>query len=146
MSDIVLQKNVASLIAPETSIVPQAATASVNGTSHDRGNHSMPLSCALYTTLGAVTGSPTSFTVQSKVQDSADGTTFADYKPDGVNTAQDAAALTAASTAQWTAVDLTNARRYVRAVSTISFTGGTSPSIEIATVVIFGGENTLAAV
>ena len=146
MSDIVTQRNIGALLSVATSVAPQSATASVNGTSIDRQAHSMAGSCVLHTVLGADSGSPSALSVQSKVQHSPDNSTWSDYKPDGVNVAEDAAALTAASTEQSTSVDLTAAARYIRAVTTISFTGGTSPAVEVATDVILGGENTLPAV
>lgn len=146
MGSIVTQRDINSLLSVATSVAPQAATASVNGSGIDRASHSMAGCCSLHTALGAVSGAPTSFSVQSKIQHSVDNATWSDYKPDGVNVAQDAAALTAASTEHQTGVDLTAADRYIRVVSTISFTGGTSPSVEVAADVILAGENTVPAV
>lgn len=144
--DIVTQRNIGSLVALATSVRPQSASAgTINGAAVDRAAHNTPYSCVLHTTAGAVSGAPTATSAQSKIQDSADGTNFADYLPDGVNIAQ-AAALTAANTENALSVDLGNARRYIRAVTIVSFTGGTTPAVLVAADVVIGGEDTLAAV
>lgn len=145
MTDHVIQKDIGAMIKPAVSVQPQDATASVNGGGIDRYLHNMPQSCALHTIVGAVSGSPSAFSVQCKIQDSADNSTFADYEYDGVNTAE-GTAVTAADTDDSTNVDLTLARRYIRIVAVISFTGGTSPAALIAAEAIFGGETLLAAV
>lgn len=145
MNDMVYAKNVGALIKAVTSVEPQSATASVNGGGIDRYLHNMPQSCDLHTIAGAVGGAPSAVSVQAKIQDSADNSTFADYKYDGTNVAQ-GTAVTAANTEDNTSVDLTLARRYIRVVLTISFTGGTSPTVLVCGEAIFGGESLLAAV
>lgn len=144
MSDILIQRNIGSLIKPVASVRPQAATATVNGGSVDRIAHNLPLSALMRTALGAVTGAPSSFTVQAKVQDSADNSTFADYAPLG--TVIQGAVLAAANSDDLVPVNLSSARRYVRVVETIAFTGGTSPTIEIAADLILSGEQEIDAV
>lgn len=144
MGDIVTQRNVAAILLAIASVRSQSASAAVNGNSIDRFAHSVPGSCLLHQDLGAVTGSPTAVSVVTVLQDSADGVTFANYLPDGVNVAQTPAA-TAADTDAQVAVDLTAARRYIRAVTTPTFTGGTSPAALVAANVILGGENTQPA-
>src|SRR6185312_15509284 len=117
MTDINVMKNIGALVDVVTSVEPQSSTgATINGASIDRQLHGNALSCVLHTIGGAVTGAPTTSSVQSKLQDSADNSTWADYKPDTVNVAQ-AAALTAQNTENSLSVDLTNARRFIRAVT-----------------------------
>lgn len=146
MSDIVTQHNIGALIAPVSSVVPQASGAqTIDGTSIDRQAHSMALSCALHTATGAETGAPSGVSVQSTLQHSPDNSTWTNFLYDGVNTAQ-GAAITTANTDQEYDVDLALANRYLRVVTVVSFTGGTSPTVGVAASLILGGENTLAAV
>jgi hypothetical protein len=146
MGDIVTQKNIGGMVVSLQSVDPIAsAAATINGESIDRAAHAMPLSAVMHTQTGAETGAPTSVTVQSTLQDSADGTTFANYLPDGVNAAQ-GAAITAVSADQNVSVDLTLARRFLRIVTVIAFVGGATPTIGVAAELVMGGEQILAAV
>src|SRR5690348_6905088 len=120
------QHNIGAFVAVATSVEPQSSTGStINGTGIDRFAHNNPLSCVLHQAVGAVTGAPTTASVQTTLQDSADNSTFANYEPDGA-TVQQTAALTAQNTENSVAIDLSTARRYVRAVTVVAFTGGTS--------------------
>jgi hypothetical protein len=144
--DITTQRNIGSLLSPIFSVRPQSPAAGVvNGVSIDRQLHSMAGCCAVHSGIGAITGAPTTASVITKLQDSADNVTFADYLPDGANVAV-LPALTAANAEGNLAVDLTLARRFIRAVSTVAFTGGTTPTAFTVTGIILSGENTLAAV
>lgn len=146
MADIVTQRNIGALLSIVTSVEPQSSVAAtINGAGIDRQAHSMAGCCVLHQAAGALGGTPTTTSVITKLQDSADNSTFADYLPDGVNVAT-TTALTAANTENGLSVDLTLARRYIRAVTTIAFTGGTSPTALVAGTVVLSGENTLAAV
>lgn len=145
MTDMVVQKNIAALVHAAVSVAPQSSgAATVNGTAIDRALHGDAACCVLFTAVGDVTGAPTTTSVVSKIQDSADSATWADYEPDGSNVAT-GATLTAANTSDGTGVDLSSARRYVRAVTTVAFTGGTSPAALIAASLILAGEDRLAA-
>jgi hypothetical protein len=144
--NIVTQHNIGALLALATSVLPQAAAASVNGAGVDRMAHGMPLSCVLHQVAGAESGAPTAVSVQTKLQHSADNSTWADYDPPGSATVAQTAALAAASSENAVAIDLSSANRYVRAVTTIAFTGGTSPTILVAADIVFGGEPLLPAV
>jgi hypothetical protein len=139
--DIVQSRNIGAYISAVTSVEPQAgANAAINGTGIDRMAHNgNPLSCVLHTVLGALAGGPATTSVVSKLQDSADGTTYADYMPDGANVAT-STALTAANTENSLSVDLTAARRFIRVVTTPTLTGGTTPSASLMAEVILGGE------
>jgi hypothetical protein len=146
MSDMVQQRNIGALIQAVTSVEPQSsAAATINGAAIDRQAHSMAESCVLHTAVGAVGGAPSAVSVQSTLQHSPDNSTWANFLYDGTNTAQDTA-IAAANTEHNYAVDLTLANRYIRVVTVVGFTGGTSPTVLVNADVILGGENTLAAV
>lgn len=111
-----------------------------NGSAIDReSGQGLFESCTLHVTAGAASGSPTAQTLDVKIQDSADGSTgWADYtQPDG----------TSAAIAQQTAdavdveldVNLTGAKRYLRVVEVIAFTGGSSPAWGAGESVVLGG-------
>jgi hypothetical protein len=146
MPDIVTQRNIGALIVLATSVQPQSASAgAVNGGSIDRFAHSVPGSCVLHSIVGAVSGAPSATSVITKLQHAPDNSTWTDYKPDGVNVAT-IPAITAATTEASLNVDLTLAARYIRAVSTVSFSLGTTPAALIAADVALGGEPLSAAV
>lgn len=146
MGDTVTQKNIGGMVVSLQSVDPIAsAAATINGTTIDRMAHSMPLSCLLHTQTGAETGAPTSVTVTSTLQDSADNTNWANYLPDGVNPAT-APAVAAISADGNFSIDLTLARRFLRIVTVIAFVGGTAPTIAVAAELVLGGEQTLAAI
>ena len=110
-------RNIGSYVVPVTSVFPESATAgTINGSSIDRTLHNMPNSCVLHQVVGAETGAPSATSVQTKLQDSPDNSTFTDYKA-GTSTVQETAVLTAASSENTAAIDLTGANRYIRAVT-----------------------------
>jgi len=112
-------------------IAPQAAAAgTVNGVTIDRLGFE---SCVVHVSTGAVSGEPTAQTVDVKLQDSADGTTWADLP--GAVVSQ----ITAGDAEAEADIDLRGARRYIRAVATVAFTGGTTPNIQLAATVVLGG-------
>jgi len=132
--------DIGALLNPQRGHVPTTqAAGAVNGTGIDRiGQGDAGLfseSAVLLVMVGATAGGPTSFTVDVKIQDSADNTTFADISP--------AIAITqivAASTSQAIKFRLKALRRYIRAVCTVAFVGGASPTVVTASAVILGGE------
>lgn len=114
----------------QPAIRPQAAAAgAVNGLSVDRLGFE---DAVLMVSVGAVAGSPTAQTVDVKVQDSADGTTWADVA--GLTVEQ----ITAADTSKDLGINLSPLRRYIRAVATVAFTGGTTPNIQLAVDIALG--------
>ena len=146
MGDIVTQKNIGGMAVSLQSVDPVVSpAATINGTSIDRQAHAMPLSALLHTQTGQETGAPTGVSVQSTLQDSADGTNFANYLFDGVNTATAPAVIAISADGNYS-VDLTLARRFLRIVTVVAFTGGTSPTIAVAAELVLGGEQILAAV
>ena len=134
------QRNIGAFIAAVTCVLPQAASAAVDGSSIDRFAHNLPLSCVIHQAVGAETGSPSGVSVVTKLQHSQDDSTWSDYVQPGDSSVIETAALTAVNTQNSVAVDLSSAYRYIRPVTTPTFTGGTSPTIEAATTVILGGE------
>jgi len=141
-----LQHNIGAFVALVTAVSPQAASAAVNGASVDRALHNLPLSCVLHNIAGAATGAPSALSVVSKLQHSPDNSTWSDYIPPGASTVAVTPALTAASTDNSVAIDLSSANRFIRAVTTPTLTGGTSPTILLATDIVLGGEALLPAV
>jgi hypothetical protein len=135
----VLQHNIGGLIVVVTSIAAQSASAgTINGNSVDRFLHNMPGSAVLHSGLGAISGAPSASSVTTKLQHSSDNSTWTDFKPDGANVAL-LAPLTAANTEGSLNVDLSLANRYIRAVSTVAFTGGTTPSLLTVAEIVMAG-------
>lgn len=89
--------------------------------------------------VGATTGTPTSFTADAKIQDSADGSTgWADYTPPNGGSGS-VVQITAADTLNKRAVDLSGAKRYIRVVEVVAFVGGTSPTLGTRSGVVLCG-------
>ena len=138
MSDITTQRNIGSLVVPVTSVFPESAAAgTINGSSIDRTLHNLPNSCVLHQVAGAESGAPTTASVQTTLQHSPDNATWSNYQI-GSNV-QQTAALTAANSENTVAIDLGGAYRFIRAVTAVAFTGGTSPAILVAADIILGG-------
>ena len=145
MSDITTLRNIGSLVVPVTSVFPESAAAgTINGASIDRTLHNLAGSCVLHQIVGADSGAPTTLSVQTTLQHSPDNTTWSNYQI--ASTTQQTAALTAVSSENTAAIDLTGAARFIRAVTVVAFTGGTSPAVLVAADIILGGERELAAV
>ena len=144
MSDINVLRNIGSIVVPVTSVFPQnAAAGTIDGASIDRTLHNMAGSCVLHQVVGADSGSPTTLSVQTKLQHSPDNSTWSDFQIN--STVQETAALTAVNSENTAAIDLTGANRFIRAVQIVSFTGGTSPEALVAAGIVLGGERELAA-
>lgn len=104
-----------SVTTVKSSFAPAARTSTANGTGVD-----LQGAADVLVVLNNGTTSGTSPTLDVKIQDSADNSTFADVT--GLTFTQVTAALTNPVTLQ---VDPRAVRRYIRAVATI---GGTTPS------------------
>lgn len=117
-----------------TSILPQAATAgAVNGAAIDMEGYGEGM---VVVTNGAATGTPTSFTFDAKVQESADGSTaWTDVT--GASIVQ---VTTANKTAEIAVEQLKKAasKRYIRVVATPAFVGGSTPTLLISAHVLLG--------
>lgn len=146
-----LQTDIGAYLEPALGIAPLAYSAgTTNGTGIDRlntpsGQVYQYYSGMLVEIVGVTTGAPTSFTVDAKIQDSADNSVFADYKPDGVNVAA-IPTIVAASTVSRINFNLTTARRYLRVVQVVAFVGGASPTVAAGAAVILGGADRVATV
>lgn len=111
------------------------AAGTANSTGVDRLAPSFG-ACVLLVQAGAASGTPTTLTLDAKVQHSDDNSTFTDYTPSS-GTAS-VGQITAASTNARKAVDLSGAKRYVRVAVTTAFTGGTSPTLLSSAALILG--------
>jgi hypothetical protein len=132
-------------IAPRTGLAPQALSGSsdVNGTGIDRLGFN---SCKLVAKTGATTGTPTSFTVAVRLQHSdAVGSGYTDFTPSVPNPGGTGAItpLAAANAIRDRSIDLKTAKRFIRAVATPAFVGGTSPTVLADVSVILGGADVL---
>ena len=132
-------RNVGGLVTSRTALRPQASAAaaafSLVGLTVDRE----AFQSALFKTItGAATGAPSAVAVTSKLQDSEDGTTFADVAASQSNPSV-TSSVAAVNSSGILEVDLSPLRRYVRMVHTVAFTGGTSPTVQIAAECILGG-------
>jgi hypothetical protein len=132
------QHDIGAEVKAVTGINPvDQAAGTVNGGSIDRSGF---LSCVLHLACGAASGAPTAQTVDAKLQESADGSTgWSDITGAAVTQ------LTADNTESQVDVDLGTVKKFIRAVVTVGFTGGTSPSIPVAATVVLGGADTLKA-
>ena len=143
---MVAHKDIGSQIRMLGSVAPgDRAAGAVNGTGIDRmvaESGKGYLSCVLFVQTGAASGSPTAQTVDAKIQDSADNSTFADYTDPTTAAAAAITQITADSTNREKDVNLSNAKRYVRVVLTVAFTGGTSPLWECNACLALGGSAT----
>ncbi len=125
-----------------------SAAATVNGTGIDREGHQ---SCVLLAQGGAATGAPTAQTANFKIQDSdAVGGTYADYTtPQSGQVGSAAAAAIVEQTADdflvKLDVNLAGAKQFIRVVSVVTLTAGTSPLWPISSAVLFGPKDELPA-
>ena len=123
---------------------PAARSAgAANGTGIDRQGFN---SCVLVGKTGAVTGAPSAQTADFKLQHSdTQGGTYTDYTPSVPQPSPSGAVaqITAASTIKKRSIDLKTAKRWIRAVCTVAFTGGTSPTLFTDSTIVLGGADTL---
>jgi hypothetical protein len=137
MNGPAFSRNIGALIKAVKGINPGNFSAgTTNGPAIDRagaGGKNLHLSCVLKGACGAASGGPSSQSVNQKLQDSADGSTgWADIAGAAI------AALVADNTEAQVDVDLSGAKRFIRVVSVVAFTGGTSPAIPSSAEVILG--------
>lgn len=125
------------------SIPPTApAAGTVNGTGIDRLGLS---SAVIEVETGAVTGGPTTQTLDVKIQHSDTlGSGYVDFVP-GATGSGAVAQLTAINTRKKKSIDLRAAKRYVRLVAVTAFTGGAAPTWFQSAKLVFGGAESLPA-
>jgi hypothetical protein len=130
-------RDIAELVSVRQDVAPQSfsGSAAVSGSDIDRRALNDPQSCVMHLGAGAVTGTPTSFSLTPKLQHADDSAgsagTYADY--------QTGSAVTTSGGETSTAIDLSGAKEWVRMVVTPSFSGGTSPTAMAAGDLVFGG-------
>ncbi len=131
------QHNVGAFLTAKIGTVPEASSGdTVNGTGFDRTDWE---SLLLIVETGAATGTPSAVSVVSKIQHSSDdgsSDAYADYTP---TLGSASVTVAAASTAGSVAVDLAEAKQYIRVVTTTTLTSGTTPTLGVAAVVALGG-------
>ena len=128
--------NVGGLVSAQVGTLPKNddGSAAVEGTGIDRHAVGNAQSVVLVASCGAATGSPTAQTFDAKIQHStASASGYADLTGAAITQ------ITADDQIGYVDVDLTGANRYIRVVHTVTFTGGSSPAIPVATELIFGG-------
>jgi hypothetical protein len=131
--------DIGSIIKPVAAVTANSS-GTTNSSAIDRQGYE---SCVLFHSCGAASGSPTAQTADSKLQDSADGSTsWGD-----ISTAA-ATQLTADSTSARVSVNLRDltTKRYIRVVNVVALTSGTTPKLPVQATVILGGAATLPAV
>src|SRR5687768_7994779 len=112
-----------------------SAAATTNGAAIDRmaqGSDAGFMSAAVLVSSGAPSGTPTSFTVNWNVQESADGST-------GWTTIASATQVTTNNQSQQLDLNLSGAERFIRVQGIVAFVGGTSPLIPIQATAVLGG-------
>lgn len=137
-----IASNIGAEILPVAGLAALANSAGTRtGSAIDRlQSGSMANSLTLACNVGATTGTPTTQTYDCKLQDSADGSTgWADLS--GASITQK---TTATAGLVQKDVDLLPAKRYIRVVEVVAFTGGTTPATPAAVDVILGGFDRLA--
>lgn len=146
MEGVSASKNIGAYIKPIMTIPPtnQVAVAAfgLEGIAVDRFPEVGKQfdSCVFHLQRGTTSSDPDPHTVEAKLQESsveADGPTWTDIAgstlgPLGVDNSEAQAN-----------VDLTGAKRYIRGVATVAFTGGTTPAIPVSADIILGGPKEL---
>lgn len=101
-------------------------------------------SIVIVANVGATSGGPDAFSVAYKLQDSLDGSTYADVS----NAASATLTVSTASSAGELDVDLSRFCRqeatHFRLLETVAFTAGTTPTVLSGAIVIRGPGQTLA--
>lgn len=101
-----------------------------NGTGIDRMGYD---EIEILVSTGVATGTPDSYSVAAKLQESDDNSSFTDVSGAAIT------AITADSTtAKARVLDASTLKRYVRVVTTPAYVGGTSPKVPVAVTVLLG--------
>ena len=127
------------LVAPRSGTAPAAVAAGTrNSAAVDRLGFD---SCVLAAQTGAASGTPTTLTLAAKLQESADGATgWADIADAAIEP------LTAANGIARVNVRLPAAKRYLRVVETVGFTGGSGPTIGASSTIVLCGPDEIPAI
>ncbi len=118
----------------ETSVLPQETDTAVNGSAIDMDGFGEGM---VIVSNGAVSGAPTSYTFDAKVQESADGTTgWVDVTGAAIVQNADTDDVTAEIAIE--RLKRVAALRYIRVVVTAAITGGTTPFLPVCATVLLG--------
>lgn len=93
------------------------------------------LGAVLHCHVASPTGTPTSFTVNNELQDSADGST------DWQDLADTALTEIAAAGQGSRSINLIGARAWIRPKPVVAFVGGTTPAAVVSTTIVLTGAN-----
>lgn len=135
--------DIGAVVDYEIGLVPQSLDSSPDagdaGTGIDLSARKFPASGKLIVVTGAATGSPTAIAVNARLQHSdALASGYEDFVVRDV--VIQTPNVDAVNSAAHKNVDLTGAKRYVRAVVDVDLTAGTSPAIQAAALLVLGGE------
>ncbi|ADO68705.1 hypothetical protein [Stigmatella aurantiaca] len=127
------------LVAIRSGTAPAAVVAgSRNSAAVDRRGFD---SCVLAAQTGSASGGPTSLTLAAKLQESADGSTgWTDVAGAAIEP------LISENGVARVNVRLPTAKRYLRVTETVSFTGGTSPTLGASSTLVLCGPDEIPAV
>lgn len=127
----------ASIKVFKASAPADSAAATITGSTIDRATPggTLYMSGVAHIALGAASGTPDSFTVTSKLQHSAT-TTDGDFTD---VTGATGTTLTADAGETQFDFDCVGLKRYIRLIIVVTFVNGTSPKIEVASVIVLGG-------
>ena len=153
MADIVLAKNVGSLIALVAASAAVTATAggtgdatAVTGASIDRASHKMPLSAAFGIAFETVLSASATLSITSaKLQHSADGSTWADFLTFDAPGVVATGAGTVDGIVKLDA-DVSTANRYLRLVWTPDLSASGTDTLKAQALAVLAGGNVLPAV
>lgn len=133
------QRNIGSRIKAVKGINPEDTDGTeIEGPAIDRTGF---LSGVLHQVCGAATGTPTTQLVDAKIQESADGSTGWTDALDADGNVIAAAQLAADDTESEKDFDLSGLLNFIRVVQDATFTGGSSPTIPVASTVVLGGHH-----
>jgi len=113
---------------------PKAASSEViNGDAIDRLGFNGAL---LVLQVGSATGTPTTKSAAAKLQESTDGSTnWGDVSGAAIS------AITTNNQISHKSVSLKGCKRYVRAVTTVALTEGTTPALPVSATILLGGSD-----
>lgn len=155
MTPLVYSKNISALITERIASGFVSVTAGgsgdgtlVNGTSFDRTTLNMPRSMvAAIAFTDTLTATKVLQLTKFTIQDSADGSTWADFVDSGAASGTPLVLNTATGTGLTTLnADLTMARRYVRVAFTPDLTASSTDTATLVALAVFGGESPVPAV
>lgn len=130
------------LMKPVVGTAPFAATAgTVTGSAIDRTGFTQ---MTLVAAVGAATGAPSSFTVNSKVTHcDTSGGTYVDWVPGAAGSGA-ITTMTAAGVGQ-KEISLKGAKQFLKIVTVTAFVGGASPTAPNSVLAILSGADTMPA-